>query len=194
MWIKLAILFAGLVAVVAGAIPYLSASLTGDDGIAVMTHTVRRGDMLVTVTENGMLESSNNEEIKCMVKGGSTVLWVIETGTFVKSGDELVRLDTAMIEDNITQQQITYERAVANQIIAQSEVDVAVTNLEEYLNGTYQEERNLIEKQIFDAEQLAKKCSSRMNQPCEWHPRECLEVCSWRVRSSPWIRLARIWS
>ena len=55
---------------------------------------------MVTVTENGMLESSNNEEIKCFVKGGSTVLWVIETGTFVKPGDELVRLDDSVIVEN----------------------------------------------------------------------------------------------
>ena len=91
-----------------------------------------------------------------MVKGGSTVLWVIETGTFVKSGDELVRLDTSLIEDNITQQKISYERAVANQIIAQSEVDVAKTNIDEYLNGTYIE-RNTLEKQIFDAEEQVRK-------------------------------------
>ncbi len=122
-----------------------------------MTHTIQRGRLSVTVTENGMLESSNNEEIKCMVKGGSTVLWVIETGTFVKPEDELVRLDTSLIEDNITQQKINYERAVANQIIAKSEVDVAQTTVDEYLNGTYIEERNTIEKQIFDAEEQVKK-------------------------------------
>ena len=157
MWIKLAMLAFGLIAVAAGALPFISSSMSGDEHAAIMTQTVRKGDLVVTVTENGMLESSNNEEIKCMVKGGSTVLWVIETGTFVKPGDELVRLDTSLIEDNITQQQITYERAVANQIIAKSEVDVAETNIEEYVNGTYQEERNTIEKQIFDAEELVKK-------------------------------------
>lgn len=157
MWIKFAMLVAGVIAVFAGAIPFLSSSLTQNENPAVMTQTVRKGDLVVTVTENGMLESSNNEEIKCMVKGGSTVLWVIETGTFVKAGDELVRLDTSLIEDNITQQQITYERAVANQIIAQSEVDVAITNIEEYINGTYQEERSTIEKSIFDSEELVKK-------------------------------------
>ena len=160
-----------------------------------MTHTVRRGDMVVTVTENGMLESSNNEEIKCMVKGGSTVLWVIETGTFVKPGDELVRLDTSMIEDNITQQQITYERAVANQIIAQSEVDVAVTNIEEYLNGTYQEERNTIEKQIFDAEAARQESAALVRiGHSNGIQGNVSNVCSWKVRSLPSTRLARIWS
>lgn len=157
MWIKVAFLFAGVIAIVAGAIPFVSSQLGSTESESMLTHTVRSGDLRVTVTENGMLESSNNEEIKCMVKGGSTVLWVIETGTFVKPGDELVRLDTSLIEDNITQQQITYERAVANQIIAQSEVDVARTNIEEYLNGTYLEERSTIEKQIFDSEEMVKK-------------------------------------
>ncbi len=104
-----------------------------------------------------MLESSNNEEIKCYVKGGSTVLWVIETGTIVKPGDELVRLDDSVIEENITQQEITYERAVANKIIAQSNVDVAETNIEEYLHGTYLQERSTIEKDIFDAKERVKK-------------------------------------
>lgn len=150
-------LIAGLLAIAAGALPFLSSTISSDDDQAVMTQKVRRGDLTVTVTENGMLESSNNEEIKCLVKGGSTVLWVIETGTFVEPGDELVRLDTSLIEDNITQQQINYERAVANRIIAKSEVDVAQTNIEEYINGTYLEERNTIEKQIFDAEQLVKE-------------------------------------
>jgi RND family efflux transporter MFP subunit len=157
MWIKIAMLVVGLTAVFAGVVPFVSSKLVGEQTEAVMTHRVRKGDLIVTVTENGMLDSSNNEEIKCMVKGGSTVLWVIETGTFVKPADELVRLDTSLIEDNITQQKINYERAVANQIIAKSEVDVATTNIEEYVNGTYLEERNTIQKQIFDAEELVKK-------------------------------------
>lgn len=157
MWIK-ALIVAGVVtAAIAGAIPLLSGSIGSDTNQELMTHTVRRGNLKVTVTENGMLESSKNEEIKCMVKGGTTVLWVIETGTFVEPGDELVRLDDAVIIENITQQQITYERAVAQQIVAKGDVEVAQTNIEEYLNGTYLEELNTIEKQIFDAEELVKK-------------------------------------
>ncbi|MDG2224437.1 MAG: efflux RND transporter periplasmic adaptor subunit [Rubripirellula sp.] len=157
MWIKALIIAGLLTALVAGAIPLLSDNLGSDAMESLMTHTVRRGDLKVTVTENGMLESSQNEEIKCMVKGGTTVLWVIETGTFVDPGDELVRLDDALIVENITQQQITYERAVAQQIVAKGDVDVAETNIEEYLNGTYLEERNTMEKAIFDAEEVVKK-------------------------------------
>ena len=157
MWIKTAIGITALAAITAGAVPFLQQRDGNVVDKSLMTYKVSRGDLSVTVTENGMLESSNNEEIKCMVKGGSTVLWVIETGTIVETGEELVRMDTSLIEDNITQQQITFERAVANEIIAQSEVDVAKTNIEEYLNGTYLEERNTIEKSIFDSEEMVKK-------------------------------------
>ncbi|MAI31932.1 MAG: hypothetical protein CBE00_04410 [Planctomycetaceae bacterium TMED240] len=157
MWIKTAIGITALAAIAAGAMPFLQKQDSNTADKSLMTYKVSRGDLSVTVTENGMLESSNNEEIKCMVKGGSTVLWVIETGTIVEAGEELVRMDTSLIEDNITQQQITYERAVANEIIAQSEVDVAKTNIEEYVNGTYLEERNTIEKSIFDSEEMVKK-------------------------------------
>ncbi len=119
-----------------------------------LTHSVTRGRLSVTVTENGAVESSNNKEIKCMVKGGSTVLWVIETGTIVKPGDELVRLDQSQIEDKILQQRIVYETALANKITAESDVAVAEISITEYLEGTYREERNLSEKEIFEAEQV----------------------------------------
>ena len=44
-----------------------------------------------TVTEQGTLESSNNTEIKCKVRGFSTVTYVVPAGTVVESGDVLVR-------------------------------------------------------------------------------------------------------
>ncbi|WP_182864870.1 efflux RND transporter periplasmic adaptor subunit [Stieleria mannarensis] len=132
-------------------------SLERDEESSILTHRVSRGKLQVTVTENGTVESSNNEEIKCMVKGGSTVLWVIETGSMVQPGDELVRLDTSLIEDNILAQEIIYENALANKITAESDVAVAEKSITEYLEGTFVEERGTIEKEIFDAEQALKQ-------------------------------------
>jgi RND family efflux transporter MFP subunit len=156
-WVK-PIAVIGVIGVIAAILsPFLSASLAPVNDDPKLTHTIRRGDLAVTVTENGTVESSNNKEIKCLVKGGSTVLWVIETGTLVQPGEELVKLDTSTIEEKITQQTILVERAVANEIIEQANVEVAKTNIEEYLNGTYLEERATIEKDIFDAEEQFKK-------------------------------------
>ncbi len=64
-----------------------------------LVHTIMRGDMNVTLTEQGTLESSDNTEIKCDVRGNSTINWVIENGTQVKRGDELVRLENKQVED-----------------------------------------------------------------------------------------------
>ena len=122
---------------------------TGD----VLTHVIGRSDLEVVVTENGTVESSNNKEIKCMVKGGSTVLWVIETGTMVKPGDVLVRLDQSQIEDNILSKQITYENALANKITAESNVAVAEKSITEYLEGTYVRDLQTLQKDLFDARQ-----------------------------------------
>ena len=151
-----------------GVIVFFLAAVTGAGALAPrfmksskvvkhLTHTATVGTLSVTVTENGSVESSNNKEIKCLVQGGSTVLWVIETGTLVKSGDELVRLDQSKIEDKILQQRIVYETALANKITAESDVAVAEISITEYLEGSYREERSLVEKEIFEAEQSLRK-------------------------------------
>ncbi len=49
-----------------------------DPASELPTHKVTRGELLVTVTEQGTLESSNNLEIKCKVRGGNTIIWVID--------------------------------------------------------------------------------------------------------------------
>jgi HlyD family secretion protein len=102
-----------------------------------MTHTIGRGDLLVTVTEQGTLESSNNTEIKCKVRGDNTIIWVIESGTEVKPGDELVKLDTLMIEEEISEH--TKYVHLAKSAVARSAADVATAELaiSEYLEGRY---------------------------------------------------------
>jgi len=146
-----------VVIAIAIAAPFVTASLSPAESGPKLTYTVTRSDLSVTVTADGTLESSNNQEIKCKVKGGSTVLWVIENGTEVKPGDELIKLDASSIEDDISQKQIAYETALANKVISESEVAVAKTNITEYLESTYEEARNTIENEIFVAEQDLKR-------------------------------------
>ncbi|MBI2481172.1 MAG: hypothetical protein HYV60_21800 [Planctomycetia bacterium] len=157
-WWKRGIL-AVLAVVIAIAIvaPFMTTALSPAESRPKLTHTIKRSDLSVTVTADGTLESSNNQEIKCKVKGGSTVLWVIENGTEVNPGDELIRLDASSIEDDISQKQISYETALAAKVISESDVAVAKTNITEYLESTYEEARNTIENEIFVAEQGLKQ-------------------------------------
>ena len=160
-WLRSVVVVSLLVGAVGAVTVFATSSMDRQEDSSILTYRVKRGDLTVTVTENGTVESSNNEEIKCMVKGGSTVLWVIDTGTIVEPGDELVRLDTSQIEDNILAQEIIYENALANKITAESDVAVAKKSITEYLEGTFVEERNTIEKEIFDAEQELKEAELR---------------------------------
>ena len=135
----------GLVA--GGATIYTRAASTDVAG-PKLTHKISRDDLLVTVTEQGTLESSSNTEIKCKVRGGSTVLSVIETGTAVKPGDELIRLDTATIEDNINQQKIVYQTALATHTQSEADVAVAKISITEYMEGTFRSEMQTLEKNL----------------------------------------------
>ena len=69
-----------LSAVVYGGSRYL-ATWTRPETSAHLTHTITRGDLVVTVTEDGNLESAKNVDIKCQVAGGSSILWIVDDGT-----------------------------------------------------------------------------------------------------------------
>jgi len=115
---------------------------------AMLTHVVQPGDLLITVTEDGNLESANNVDIKCEVAGGSTILWIVKDGKLVEKGEELARLDSSQLEDQINQQKINYEKARANLVQAEKDYNVAKIAVQEYLEGTYRKELQELEKQI----------------------------------------------
>src|SRR5688572_18364437 len=54
---------------------------------SALVHTVMRGEMLITVTEDGNVESASNVDIKCQVAGGSSILSIISDGQEVQKGD-----------------------------------------------------------------------------------------------------------
>ena len=136
-----------LVAVVSG-----TALIPGADRSApsepAQTYTITRDDLLVTVTEQGTLESSNNKEIKCRVRGDNTITWVIESGTEVQAGDELVRLDTLQIEEQISER--TKFAHLARSVSERSKADVARAELaiSEYLQGRFVSELATLEKDL----------------------------------------------
>lgn len=122
-----------------------------------LTHTIQRGDLKVTAIETGTLESSNNVEVRSKVWGWKTVNWVIESGTDVKKGDLLVELDDSEMEKKVDEAKINLHNTKADVITAESNVSVADKSIDEYLQGTFVEERTSIMQEIFDAEQEVTK-------------------------------------
>lgn len=115
---------------------------------AWLTYPVKRGELLVTIVEDGNLESSQNVDIKCEVAGGSTILSIVEDGKEVKEGDELVRLDSAQLEDQINQQRIAYEKARATHIQSDKDYEVAKISVQEYQEGTFRQQLQDLEAKV----------------------------------------------
>ena len=139
---------AAVVAVVAAGVVVLPDLVSVDANRPPLLHRVERGELLVSVTEKGTLESSNNTEIKCQVRGFSTVTWVIESGTVVEPGDELVRLDTKRIEDAIGKH--TTDAHVARATYERTKADVAKAEIaiDAYVEGTYATALKGLEQQL----------------------------------------------
>ncbi len=113
-----------------------------------LTYTVSRGDFVVSVNEEGRLESANNTEIKCMVKGGSTILWIIPSGETVKTDQVLVRLDQSAIEDDISQKTIALENARATMVKSENDVKDAQISIEEYKQALFPSEVKTAERDL----------------------------------------------
>ena len=136
-WIRAA-LAVGVIAAVVTAASFMLGGASPKTTVPNCSTTIARRDLDVTVTEEGTLESSNNTEVRCKVKGASsTVVWIIENGTEVKPGDVLVRLDTSTIEDNINTTEDRLSDCLATYAQSESDVAVAEINITEYLEGTY---------------------------------------------------------
>jgi len=143
---KQGLLLIAVVAALAAAAALIPGAISPGQSDSALTHTIARGDLVVTVTEQGTLESSNNTEIKCKVRGWSLVTWVIEGGTVAEANDVLVRLDTKRIEDAISQQTTSYHTSAAT--LAQSKAAVANAEIAipAYLEGSYQTQLKQFER------------------------------------------------
>ena len=148
-WRKRGLLTIGVVVVVASAVALIRGAGSSRENGPKLTHTITRGDLIVTVTEQGTLESSENTEIKCKVRSANIpIIWVIESGAEVKPGDELVRLETLVFEDRLSERtkyahwsRSAAERSKAN--VARAELAIS-----EYLEGRYRAQLMTLEKDL----------------------------------------------
>ncbi|MCH2212700.1 MAG: HlyD family efflux transporter periplasmic adaptor subunit [Fuerstiella sp.] len=138
----------------------LGGSIANDGENGILLYTVARDDILVTVNEDGNVESADNIDVKCSISGGSTILWIIEDGTTVKAGDEIVRLDTSNIEDQLNSQKITFENANATKIQTAEDHEAAILAVNEYREGTFVEELKQAEADIRIAQENLRSAES----------------------------------
>ncbi len=152
-WRRRGLLAIGVLAAVASAAALIRGASSSRQIGPNLTYTIRRGDLMVTVTEQGILESSDNVEIKCKVRGVNIpVIWVIESGTEVKPGDELVRLETQVFEDRLAEMTKNYYLNKSGVERAKAEVARSELAVPEYLQGRYRSQLMTLEKDLAIAE------------------------------------------
>lgn len=147
----------------ATAVALIASAMSSQDIGPKLTYTITRNDLLVTVIEQGLLESAENTEIKCKVRGRNTVLWVIDSGTVVEPGDELVRLDTLFIEEQIDERTkyAHWSRSAAEH--SKARVAAAELAVPEYEQGRYVSDLMKLEKDLVIAESHLQSCENLLS-------------------------------
>lgn len=156
-------LVVGLLALIGyGAVQWLR-TLQPDPVQAHSTFTVQPDELVITVTEDGNIESGSNTDIKCQVAGGSSILWIVEDGKEVQEGDKLVELDASALEDQINSQKIVYNKARTTLIQAQKDHQVALISVDEYLQGTLKQELETADTNITIAEENLRSAQNALD-------------------------------
>jgi HlyD family secretion protein len=145
---RFGLLVLGLLAILATSAAFIPGTMATPEIGPKLTHTITRDRLLVTVTEQGTLESSNNTEVKCRVRGFSTVTWVIPAGSVVEPGDELVRLDTKIIEEQVSLTRTNTHIATATLERTKANVARAEIAIDAYEKGRFLSELQQLEKDL----------------------------------------------
>lgn len=116
----------------------------------------------MTVTDRGYLDSRQNAVIKSQVESTTTIISIVEEGTYVKEGDIVCVLDSSELESKLQAQEIAVTKAEAalatateNLAIQKTENESAIAaaklnwelaklDLEKYKDGEFDQELNQI--------------------------------------------------
>ncbi len=141
--------------------------------------TVKRGTVDITVVERGHLSAKNATSVKSEIEGRTTILSLVEEGSFVQEGDIICELDTSALRDRRVAQEIgvqnaeaAYTRARENleiqklmneSEIGRAEVQVRLTaiDLEKYMNGDEPQQLQKADEDIVLAETELKQAEEQ---------------------------------
>jgi len=90
-----------------------------------LTANVQQGELKVTVTDRGELESMNSLQVTCELEGGGKIVSILPEGTRVNAGDEVAKLDTDALMKLINDQEIKWEAAESKVNSSRSDVSLA---------------------------------------------------------------------
>jgi len=145
------------ISAIAGGTWWWNTRQSQDTQTDAILHEVSLDDFILEITERGEILSADVTEVKSLVKSKNTqgvaILRIVPEGTKVDVDDFLVELDSSALQEERTAQRINYNTAQAMMIESQNVYETALIAKREYLEGTYLQERQLIESEVFVAEE-----------------------------------------
>lgn len=152
----------GLAVVGAGLLGSVAYSMRGDDDVEVITRRPIFGEFVNDIVERGDVESSSNTELRCEVSSaeGVRILEIASEGTLVQEGDVVVQLDDSTIRKDLSTQRIALNTVEAAYSKARNELDAAVIARKEYELGTFVQEEQKLESELFVAEENARRAKN----------------------------------
>ncbi len=173
------LIWAGL-AVAVGVVLWLFIRGGGKKTEPVPVFAVHQGPLTIAVTTGGSIQSRDKVVIASELEGKNTVIWVIDEGTNVQTGDLLLEFDASDLIDKRNEQEIVVANADANLIIAQEklgitegdceaalldrEVDLMLSKMafEKYQEGDYPQQARQYEADIALANEELKRATERL--------------------------------
>lgn len=151
----------------------------------VPVFAVQEGPLTIAVTSGGSIQSRDKVVIASELEGNNTVIWVIDEGTNVQSGDLLLEFDASELIDKSKEQEITVANADANLVIAREKLGItegdceaalmdrevelmlAKMSLEKYREGDFPQALRQNEADIALADEEVKRSAEKL----EWSQR-----------------------
>jgi len=151
------------------------------DGTRLATAPVRRGPLVISVSESGTVQNRQRAVVKNEVEGAATILYLVVEGTHVKKGDLLVDLDSSKLLDAKIEQQIVvlnsetaFIRARENLAVTRSQTDSDVAkadltykfaqqDLAKYREGEYPRDLQKAEADIKIAEEELQRAKDKLD-------------------------------
>lgn len=99
-------------AVLGAAIWLGSPASTGAGTGRKLHHTVERGPFTIALDTGGELQAIDEVTVRSEVPGSNRILSLVEEGSIVEAGDLLIELDSAEIEDDLSEAEIDYQDSV----------------------------------------------------------------------------------
>lgn len=147
-----------LMAIVGVSVPlalwsFVTDFFSADEAIDYLTTEVISAPFVHEVLERGEIESSSNVEIRCQVRSrnssGVNIIEIVPEGATVKKDEFLVRLDDSGLQQELIQQQIICSNSESAVIEARATLAGARLALQEYEQGTFQEQTKQQESEVF---------------------------------------------